>query len=104
MRFGPLLFCGSSYPGSWVLAPPLLLLLFLLSLRGPQQLVKLPGLRLPVKEFSQATVQPRHTVLQLSTHLFRLKQGLHHLVTLQGSGWLRLDVLTVHAVLMNSAV
>ncbi|TNN59361.1 hypothetical protein EYF80_030376 [Liparis tanakae] len=60
-----------------------------------KQLVELPGLRLPVKEFSQATVQPRHTVLQLCTHLFRLKQGLHHLGTLQGSGWLRLDRLTV---------
>lgn len=70
-----------SYPGSRVLTP---LLLLLLSLCGPQQLVELPCLSLPVKEFSQATVQPRHTVLQLCTHLLCLKQGVHHLGTSRG--------------------
>lgn len=73
------LFCRSSYPGLWVLAP-------LMSLCGPQKMVELPGLSLPVQEFSQATVQTWHTVLQLCTTLFCLKQGLHYLVTLR-EGW-----------------
>lgn len=60
-------------PGLWVLAP-------LLPLSCPQNLVKLPGLSLPVQELSQTTVQTRHAVLQLCTNLLCLKQGLQDLV------------------------
>lgn len=51
-----------------------------LSLGGPQQLVHLPSLRLPVQKLGQATVKTRKTVLQLCTCLVCLAQSLLHLV------------------------